>query len=88
MRQWSAVLPPLENPASQPAKTLRPRGEAFVTETRLTCPFCSEQRALRRSHIRLVDYIALIFKRHPYRCMICNRRFYSGVRPVSEPADS
>jgi hypothetical protein len=56
-----------------------------MAETRLTCPWCSEEKALRKSHFRAVDYIQLLFRRHPYRCMICNRRFYSHLQPRSRP---
>jgi hypothetical protein len=52
-----------------------------MAEIRLTCPWCSEEKALRKSHFRLVDYFQLLFRRHPYRCMICNRRFYSNLPP-------
>ena len=52
-----------------------------MADARLTCPWCSEEKALRKSHFRTVDYFQLLFRRHPYRCMICNRRFYSNLQP-------
>jgi hypothetical protein len=56
-----------------------------MAEKRLTCPSCSEEKALRKSHFRPVDYLQLLFRRYPFRCMICNRRFYSGLPPTGGP---
>jgi hypothetical protein len=56
-----------------------------MADSRLACPSCFETRALRKSHFRTVDYIHLLFRRHPYRCLICNHRFYSHVQPSTRP---
>jgi hypothetical protein len=56
-----------------------------MAESRLTCPSCFEKKALRKSHFRTIDYLHLMFRRHAYRCLICNHRFYSHLQPAARP---
>jgi hypothetical protein len=55
-----------------------------MAEARLTCPSCFEEKALRKSHFRAIDSIQRLFRRQPYRCLTCNRRFYSHLRRVTQ----
>jgi len=59
-----------------------------VTDSRLACPTCNEEKALRRSHFRAIDLFNLLLRRRPYRCLICNRRFYSQLQRPAETAAS
>jgi hypothetical protein len=53
--------------------------------SQLSCPSCSEEKALRRSHFRVFDVFNLLIRRRPYRCLICNRRFYSHFHHTPSP---
>jgi hypothetical protein len=56
-----------------------------MPDPHLICPTCNEEKQLRRSHFRTIDLPNLLFRRRPYRCLICNRRFYSQVQRATEP---
>jgi len=40
-----------------------------MADSQLSCPWCYEEKALRRSHLRTVDLPHLLFRRRPYRCL-------------------
>jgi len=44
------------------------------------CPRCREADAIRRSHHRMQDWLFAVIGLKPYRCLNCDRRFYSWRR--------
>jgi hypothetical protein len=53
-----------------------------MANARLHCPSCLEQKALRKSHFRWLDILYIPLRRYPYRCLICNKRFYDSKAPT------
>jgi len=58
-----------------------------MPDASLICPTCHEEKQLRRSHFRTMDLPNLLFRRKAYRCLICNRRFYSHVQQTTVRPD-
>jgi hypothetical protein len=47
---------------------------------RVFCPKCREQEEVHHSRFRVWDLPFLFIAMRAYRCMMCNRRFYSWKR--------
>src|SRR6185437_14049215 len=54
-----------------------------MTRESVRCPKCKDDDTVRRSHRRRVDLPLRLFGLRPYRCLVCNKRFYAW--PADRP---
>jgi len=58
-----------------------------VTTGKIHCPNCSGTQVYHSREQKWTDGIMLFFQKKPFRCKICNRRFYAH-EPTPEGENS